>query len=59
MQIKTSKVKQTYVAPHLMTIRLKMESGIAAGSITISPTSTTGEIRDEWDEQTDERTITW
>ncbi|WP_407481018.1 hypothetical protein [Elizabethkingia meningoseptica] len=53
-------LKQGYSSPVLHVLLIEMEEGIAAGSARVSPTNTTGEVKEEWiigDD--DNRTIEW
>ncbi|AQX06239.1 hypothetical protein KRE40_10945 [Elizabethkingia meningoseptica] len=53
-------LKQEYYAPEFQVQLLKMEEGIAAGSARVTPTNTTGEVKEEWTVGDDDnRTIEW
>ena len=53
-------LKQEYYAPEFQVQLLKMEEGIASGSARVTPTNTTGEVKEEWTVGDDDnRTIEW
>ncbi|HFK5593101.1 hypothetical protein [Elizabethkingia anophelis] len=47
------KGKREYASPEIIISLVEMEQGIAAGSATIIPDSSTNEIKYEWEDGTD------
>ncbi|WP_337085683.1 hypothetical protein [Elizabethkingia anophelis] len=45
--------KRGYIPPMIVTERIELEMGIAAGSAVVNPVSNTGTIQEEWDKGTD------
>ncbi|WP_337085727.1 hypothetical protein [Elizabethkingia anophelis] len=52
--------KKNYIPPLLNIVTIEMEEGIAAGSGTTLPSSSNGQIREEWETAPDEdRPFEW
>lgn len=52
--------KSFYTPPVIEKITLSMEQGIAAGSATVVPSNSSGEVSQEWDIGTDrDANINW
>ncbi|HFK5526081.1 TPA: hypothetical protein ACGZ99_000108 [Elizabethkingia anophelis] len=52
--------KKNYIPPLLNIVTIEMEEGIASGSATTLPSSSNGQIREEWETAPDEdRPFEW
>lgn len=56
----TNNLKEVYISPRIQVILLALEQGIAAGSATLTPTTTNDYPQESWDNaDDDDHMINW